>query len=481
MSLSRLLSIIFIMFTLGARAQNKQILYDFNEIPQSLNLNPGMETDFKWFAGIPFLSGISGYAGSNNISVNDIFADDGLDINLKIRERALNVLTPKDEFSSTIQLEYINGGFRSADPTIFYSFGGYLELDNITYWPQDYASLIFDGNADQLDREYDLSDLKSRGSMVNVMHFGINKRMDRNLTLGVRAKLYSGIVDYSTSTNKGYFRNTIGQNNRIATTLSADLMLRTSGIEAFDQAADDDAVSSEFIKRAFLGGDLGLGLDVGFTYHLSERTTLTGSILDLGFMHHSNSAKTYSLEGRATVEGIQIDILEDFANLNTDFWQNLVDEVEAAIPFNTDTKSYISFRPTKLYGSIRNDFGEPVGNTGGRLDCNCTVGSSGGGELRMAYRNSIGAQIYMINRPRGPQVALTGFYTRRIGNIIALKATYTADKFTYTNVGLGLNIQAGPVNLYAMADNLLSYRNLAASHYASFQFGMNIISWGAKK
>ncbi|WP_405380582.1 DUF5723 family protein [Maribacter sp. LLG6340-A2] len=481
MSLSRFLPIIVILFTLVSTAQNKQILYDFDEIPQSLNLNPGMETDFRWYAGIPFLSGISGYAGSNGISVNDIFADDGLDINLKIRERALNVLTPKDEFSTTVQLEYINGGFRLSDPSIFYSFGGYLELDNITYWPQDYASLIFDGNADQLDREYDLGDLKSRGFMVNVMHFGINKKMDRNLTLGIRGKIYSGIVDYSSSTNNGYFRNTLGQNNRIASTLSADLRLQTSGFQDLDQAADDDAVGNEFIKRAFLGGDLGLGLDVGFTYHLSETTTLTGSILDIGFMHHSNDTKVYSLNGRATVEGIQIDILEDFANLNTDFWQDLVDEVEAAIPFTTNTNSYISFRPIKLYASIRNDFGQPVGNTGGQINCNCAAGATAGNELRTAYRNSVGAQLYMINRPRGPQAAITGFYTRRIGNILALKATYTADKFTYTNLGLGLNIQAGPVNVYVMADNLLSYQNLAASHYASFQFGMNIISWGTKK
>ncbi|MGB3145345.1 MAG: DUF5723 family protein, partial [Maribacter sp.] len=88
------------------------------------------------------------------------------------------------------------------------------------------------------------------------------------------------------------------------------------------------------------------------------------------------------------------------------------------------------------------------------------------------------AQLYMINRPRGPQAALTGFYTKRIGNIMALKATYTADKFSWTNFGLGINLQTGPINLYFMADNLLSYQNIAASNYASFQFGLNIISWG---
>ena len=41
-----------------------------------------------------------------------------------------------------------------------------------------------------------------------------------------------------------------------------------------------------------------------------------------------------------------------------------------------------------------------------------------------------------------------------------------------------MSLQAGPVEFYLLADNLLGYRNLAASHIQSFQFGLNILSWG---
>ncbi|HKL90187.1 MAG TPA: hypothetical protein VJ880_03300, partial [Allomuricauda sp.] len=40
-------------------AQNKELLYDFYEIPQSLMLNPGVKTSQKWHAGIPVISGLS--------------------------------------------------------------------------------------------------------------------------------------------------------------------------------------------------------------------------------------------------------------------------------------------------------------------------------------------------------------------------------------------------------------------------------------
>jgi hypothetical protein len=476
MRFSHHVSLFMVLATSFLLAQNKQILYDFREIPQSLVLNPGMETDFQWFAGVPLISGISGYAGTNGITVNDIFADDGLDINDKVRNLMVNGLTTRDEFSQVLKVDLFNGGFRSLYSDIFYSFGVYLEMDNILYWPQDYAVLAFDGNADQLNRRFNLGDLKTRGSMVAVYHFGVNKKINKKLTAGARAKLYSGITDYISTNNKGYLVNTEGQNNAIATTLSADMQLRSSGFGALSNAENQGTLANTFLKRAIFGGDLGLGIDLGFTYHLNERTAITGSVLDLGFIYHSGNVYKYNLKGNATVEGIEINVLQELADLNRDFWQDLVDEVEELIPFETTNSAYVTFRPTKLNASIRHDFGAPIGS---EEACDCVT--DGSNNRTVKYRNGIGGQLFAINRPRGPQVALTGFYLRRFGRFMTIKGTYTIDKFSSTNVGVGINLQAGPVNFYLMGDNLLSYQNIAASNYASFQLGLNIISWGKKK
>ncbi|MFT6993946.1 MAG: hypothetical protein ACJA1P_000674, partial [Maribacter sp.] len=362
MRFSHHVSLFMVLATSFLLAQNKQILYDFREIPQSLVLNPGMETDFQWFAGVPLISGISGYAGTNGITVNDIFADDGLDINDKVRNLMVNGLTTRDEFSQVLKVDLFNGGFRSLYSDIFYSFGVYLEMDNILYWPQDYAVLAFDGNADQLNRRFNLGDLKTRGSMVAVYHFGVNKKINKKLTAGARAKLYSGITDYISTNNKGYLVNTEGQNNAIATTLSADMQLRSSGFGALSNAENQGTLANTFLKRAIFGGDLGLGIDLGFTYHLNERTAITGSVLDLGFIYHSGNVYKYNLKGNATVEGIEINVLQELADLNRDFWQDLVDEVEELIPFETTNSAYVTFRPTKLNASIRHDFGAPIGS-----------------------------------------------------------------------------------------------------------------------
>ena len=84
-------------------AQNKQLLYDFMEIPQALLLNPGAKAEYQWYAGIPLVSGISVQGRASGIAVNDLFADDGLDINDKVRDRAIRGLKPRDEFGTSVQ------------------------------------------------------------------------------------------------------------------------------------------------------------------------------------------------------------------------------------------------------------------------------------------------------------------------------------------------------------------------------------------
>ncbi|MDH3699632.1 MAG: DUF5723 family protein, partial [Flavobacteriaceae bacterium] len=232
-------------------------------------------------------------------------------------------------------------------------------------------------------------------------------------------------------------------------------------------------------KRSLLGGDLGFGIDLGFSYDLNESWVVTGSLLDLGLSFHSTDPWNYTLDGNITTEGVEVILPDALADPDSEFWEDLVDEIEAMVPFAENNDSYISFRPTKFYGSVRYNFGEPLSNVGIRsADCNCDAQASGSRGL-ITYTNSAGLQVFAINRPRGPQTAVTAFYTRRLGRLMQLKATYTADKFTKTNLGLGVNLQAGPIQFYAMADNLIGFKNLADTQYASFQIGLNIISWGA--
>ncbi|MEM9000370.1 MAG: DUF5723 family protein [Bacteroidota bacterium] len=462
------------------QSQNKQLLYDFYGIPQSVMVNPGVKTPYQWHAGIPILSNISFQASTSGITVNDLFANDGIDFTAKVRDRAVNSLKKGDDFGGSGLIEIFNGGFRSRNrPNDYYSFGMYGEGFVTVYWPEDLAILAFEGNANNLNRRFDLSHITGQGEAVNIFHFGINRKIDNRLTVGIRAKVYSSVFEFKSTRNKGYFVTTEGENNILANTLVADVQMRTSGIEEILDILDDDTLSSSeelsklLLRRSFFGGNLGMGADFGFTYQLNPRTFVTGSLLDIGFIYHTKDVKNYTLKGAATNEGVDIILPDALIDPDNDLWQDLVDEIEVLIPFETNKNSYVSLRPIKLNASIRYNFGE---RTARDKDCDCnylTVRPS----QRFDYINSLGGHLFVINGPRGPKVDITGFYQKRLGNAVAVKATYTANKYTLANLGLGLNLQAGPLNFYLLADNLLGYQNLPDSNYASFQFGFNILSW----
>jgi hypothetical protein len=481
MKFNRILTLVILSWVLSGHAQHRELLYDFTEVPQAILLNPGSNTGMDWYAGLPMLSGTSVYAGTSGLSVNDLFADDGLDFNDKVRNRAIYGMGIRDEISTNYQIEVLSAGFRAKNhPQNFYSFGIYHETDFIQYWPKDLGILAFDGNAGHLGEKFNLGHLKTRGEMLNVFHFGLNRQVSHKLVVGARAKLYSGIFDFNSTGNKGYFLTETGQNNLLANTLVADMKLRTSGLEALRKVLDDDTVDDAsglrrlMLGRGFLGGDLGMGIDLGFTYYLDNQLVLTGSVLDLGFIYHHTDPRNFTLEGSATVEGVEVILPDALDDPGADFWQDLVDEIEELVPFEENTRGYVTFRPTRLYGSLRYNFGH---TQQAPVDCDCDYGDSQG-KQRFLYANSVGGQLFVINRPRGPQAAVTAFYQRRFGNLVSLKTTYTADKFSLANLGLGLNVQAGPVNFYVMADNLLGYSNIPDMHYTSFLLGLNILSWG---
>ena len=471
-------SILMGMVTL--HAQNKQLLYDFYEIPQSLMLNPGVKTPYKWHTGVPLVSGFSVQAATSGITVNDLFANDGIDFNTKFRERVINGMSKNDEFGGSGTIELFNVGFRRRnDPRDYVSFGMYGEGFIAQYWPEDLAFLAFEGNANNLNRRFSLNHIASQGEAVNVFHLGINRKLNDKWTIGARAKVYSSVFEFKSANNDGYFVTTQGENNILRNTLVADVTMRTSGIQEILDVLDEDSNTTQadlanlLLKRSLLGGNLGLGFDVGFTHTFRRNSYITASLLDVGFIYHSNAIKNYTLKGAAANEGVEIVLPEDLTNFNTEIWQELIDDIEEQVPFDDNEDPYITLRPIKLNASFRYNFGERGPK---KENCECSTKVVSRVE-NIDYVNAAGAHLFMMNRARGPQAALTAFYQRRLGNILALKTTYTIDKYTFSNVGFGLNLQAGPLNFYLLADNLLGYANIPNSSYASLQFGFNIISW----
>ena len=58
-------------------------------------------------------------------------------------------------------------------------------------------------------------------------------------------------------------------------------------------------------SKTFLGGNLGLGFDIGMTYHITPQVEFTGSLLDIGFINYSKDVVQYRAEGDFIFDGIK--------------------------------------------------------------------------------------------------------------------------------------------------------------------------------
>ncbi|CAM2806928.1 hypothetical protein SAMN05444143_1084 [Flavobacterium succinicans] len=443
-------------------AQNKAVLYNFTAIPQSLSLNPGADVSYKWYAGIPLLSGFSANVGSTGFSAYDLFADDGVDFNTKLRKVIFST-SRNDKVSVNQQAEVFQGGFKVGDwnNTAYISFGMYEELDVLSYVPKDFALLALDGNQNYLGKYFNLSDLNARAEMLTVFHVGYNKRQSEKLIWGVRGKIYSSIFDARSTKNSGYLYTIPSVDNASIydQVISADMLLNTSGIAKYDDKDDDSDVAKDIKKRALLGGNLGLGFDVGITYYPKKDIQITASVLDVGFIRHSKEVESYRAKGIYNYEGILPDFFTGTGG------NNVSQEFEDAFPRDTLKGSYTSWRPVKFNASAQYSFGQTE-----EKDCNC---KSSDGAAK--YNNSVGLQYFAMSTPRLPMMALTAFYRKKLFTGLEAKATYTVDSFSSKNIGLGLSTQIGPVNFYLMADNLLELRDVVKAQSASFQLGLNLI------
>jgi hypothetical protein len=449
--MKKVVLILVLVLSVNTFSQNKQVLYDFAGLPQTLLLNPGLETNLKFHIGLPLISGFSAEIGSTGFSVADIFADDGRDINDKIASLLENV-DSKDYLKLNTQIEVFSAGYHFNDKT-YLSIGFYEELDFIFFLPKDVLTLATEGNTSPLGRSFDFSHLNLNADLLGVIHAGITRKVNRKLTIGGRLKIYSSAINVESINNTGTFSTTTPGDNNISVSRleNVNVSYKTTGIA--------DISGGSVLANTFLGGNLGLGGDVGFSFRATPQLKISASLVDFGFINHSKNIENTTREGSFTTEGLGF----QYDNTDPDYWKQLNDEFKAAIPELTNEDSYMAWRPSKLNAAVKYSFGE----TRSQYCYDRT--------FKETYTDAFGVQLYSLFRSLRNEYAFTGFYEKSFTTKVHAKLTYTLDNYSYNNIGLGVSAQFGNVNFYGILDNVAELSDISSAKNVSLQFGFNLM------
>ncbi|PCJ67729.1 MAG: hypothetical protein COA58_00920 [Bacteroidetes bacterium] len=422
-----ILTVILGCFVARAYAQSNLTLYNMEPIPQRLSVNPALAPDCKWYLGMPALSSLDFAFASNALqfkAINEAFVPvAGTDSFVVDITKLGDALGGKQTFISVgLNQEWLNFGFRIRKS--MFTFGITEKVKTRVGIPNDFIKLAFQGNGGRnlgydFNFNFGLDVLHTREFAV-----GYNRSlMDDRLRMGVRLKYVRGLNVINTAKNDIVFRTNPGG---FEYKVTADIELNISSPLVLD-SSDIDPV--EFI----LGSpkNSGFGIDLGASFELNDRITLTASVIDLGVIKwKDNTRNIKSKNPGASFEYKGIDIKE-----------YLGDSVKGGAGFEA------------LSDTLLDIFALDTSET------SFTTGLLGefyiGGNFHINDKHNAGALFYgsFYNKQFYP--ALTLSWNSKFGRVLALSATYSIMRGSYTNIGLGMGLNLGPEQFYFASDNLI--------------------------
>ena len=434
-----ILILILAVIIADASAQNSQVLY-FMNLPQNHLLNPALRPSNKVYIGLPGMSGINLNINNNFVNFNDVF------IKGQSKDSIISFLHPDynpDKFLAKIKdknsleqettVQLLGVGFSVGND-------GYVFLDineriqgNIVL-PGDLFRLALKGNEGFAGKKIDLSSLRGDIKYYHEFGVGFSRNFTDKLRIGIKGKLLFGIAAASID-NKSLG---ITVNDDYSHTLDANLTVNMSGpVNVYMNSKhnvdsvvfDDSRFKTSAGATDFFSGkkNIGLGLDIGATFDLTDRIVLSASVTDLGFIRWKNDVTNLKAYNQFKFSGL-----------------NMLDVINGTKTIDEVGKDMLD--------SLKNAFN--VSNSKAPFTTYLPFGISLGGSYNVTKRFSVGLLSY--SRIIGKQLreALTLSANLNLGNAFSTSISYTAENHRYDNLGAGMAFRAGIIQFYLLSDRI---------------------------
>lgn len=425
--------------SIQAFAQSDLTLYNFNSVAQSLHVNPAYPQQTRVWVALPVISGVQTYYHNSGFKLIDIF-ETGTDINANIDEVILG-LDDNSVITTNQSIDLLGVGFRVKNG--FVTLGAQQVVDYTMTYPVDLMKLIWFGNADEQYRTTNLSKFELESMVRTNYYIGYQAMVNDKLSLGGRFKYIIGQGHGYTERMNASVETTDNSNLLVQT----DIEIRTAGISNYIDANPFDVKTSVFPENS------GFGIDLGAHYTINDRWNVSASVLDLGFISWKANRRDYISEGEFEFEGLNADLSEDEP---VESFDDVIDTLKAAFEFKEidGGEGYTKSLPTRVFVS---------------------------GNYKLSERHSFGG-LYHLKMWNGRTYHdFSVNYQGRLARAFQYTVSYSVIDGTYNNVGLGLQVKAGPLQIYAISDNVLhivQYENLQTTNVRA---GLNITLFDKKE
>lgn len=410
-------------------------LHFMDQTIQTNKTNPSFISDYKYVYSLP--SPYIGFANSG-ATFNEIFTTSNGMTTINVNQ-VIDQLEDNNFVKTQFELDMTNivVGYKNMQFMLNHSFKFHTQFN----YPKSLPELAWRGNAPFIGETVNIApDLELRA--YNEFGLGFAMRL-ASLNVGGRLKILTGVADISTGntdaslyTDDEYYQLSIATDYQINMATLVDFGGLENAADGFDM--------SDVSFGSLIGKNMGIGLDLGATFDLNEKITVGASLVDIGRIKWKNNTYNYHSKGEYTFEGVDVSTLLNEDSID---FQSTIDTLQEVFGFQESRNAYTTALPAKAYVS---------------------------GSYKITDFFKVGGLLYLERSAGGIRPAYSLNASANFRNIVAGGLTYTIVNNTYNNIGLHLNVKLGPVQLFAVTDNIVSAFKPYDSHNMNARVGINM-------
>lgn len=432
-----------------ASAQQGRNINFLRVVPQSIYINPAIVPPYDFYIGFPALSSLKLEFKNSPFDYNDVIKQTNNDSLYLDTQALLNSLKKKNYLIGEFSNEFLSFGFRVKQ--FFISFNLSEKLYSNIMYPKDFVSLLLEGNA-----QYIGTTINAGGFDVNITHYhelavGMSYTISKKWSAGFRAKYLVGVFNLDTKNTDINLYSPDEFSINVTTDIQVNMAIPGNSTSPEDSLGFD-INGNEFLRGFYSFKNSGFAFDLGMQYSPIEKLTLGLSVTDIGFINWKSGVKnivTNKATSSSTFTGV--DIGEMFSSDTVKFSDQLnemLDSLREDLGLKVTYENYRSWLTPKIYLS---------------------------GIYSLTPKDHFGL-LFRCDLFKGNILpALTLNYTREFGKAFSLMAGYSILTNSYANFALGFAVNAGPLQLYLMTDNILGIAQLNNTRYTNTHFGINLV------
>ena len=435
-------------FALASKAQSELTLPFLRDVFQSTYIDPTNLPEHTVSIGIPGVSVYGQFIHNGFVPNNFLkYQQDTMRINLDNLYKDLNDgnLIYLGENLDILHIRFkVNNGF--------YWFGMRQNLNVSFFYPKNLFSLAIEGNEPFIDKELDLSNTKLDASLYNEYSFGMSKEIP-HWVFGGRISLLQGLYNLnmdpdalSIKIDTANYDVTAKANAVIHTAGLSEIITSTGFFEPNVEVNSDRLSDFNYLSDKLTSfKNKGFALSGGVAYKLDDKTKFSFSFYNLGFITWKDSVKNYKLKGSTVYN--EVSFISKYLNDKDINMDSLLNVMRKDFDTTDNRQSYRTwlnphFNLTASYDIFR--------------------------------RTSVGLSFSgVFNKQFYP--AVTFGLQQGIGRFFNIIGTVSANQRTIKNVGLGLVIKPGPLQIFIITDN--AYPAVTPMYFTNtnIRVGINLV------